>query len=118
MPPLLVGVVVMAVTDEYLYHNSFVQMYRKSQGWHYNNFLVSSQTTRFDIRLLATESGLPPEIRVPGHKPNQEQKCLALLNFDKTGPSSTSTCGRYPAVVKFGQFSGISYPGHDDTNDR
>ena len=33
----------------------------------------------------------PPVMRVPGHNPSQEAKCLAVLNLDRSTPSSANT---------------------------
>jgi len=52
---------------------------------------LRARATRLGIRLVAPERRFPSGMQVPGHKPNQEQKCFALLNFDKSGPSSTNT---------------------------
>ena len=44
---------------------------------------LSARATRLGMRLLAPESFLLPEIRVPGHSPSHEQKCLALAKRNR-----------------------------------
>jgi hypothetical protein len=39
---------------------------------------LSARATRLGILLLAPENFLLPEIRVPGHRPSHEQKCLGV----------------------------------------
>ena len=56
----------------------------------------SACAARLAVRLEALESTLPPEILVPGQRPSQEAKCLALLKRDKSGPTSAMT---FRAVV-------------------
>ena len=49
--------------------------------------ILSARATRLGIRLVRPLSCLPPEIQVPGDKPNQEQNCLADAKRPRCGPS-------------------------------
>jgi hypothetical protein len=53
--------------------------------------IFNAWRARLAERLVAADSTLPPLILVPGHRPNQEQKCLTLAKRLRSVPISDSS---------------------------